>query len=655
MKQIMDIRQVLTLVLVFVASACRGSVVEEITRVDSKLSALGPTMEVLQEYSALVPELQKLSDTDPGSRLHLARVYYKKGLVEFSLSQDNLAVQDFESCLAYDASFKPCQQELNKLNLKLGRLTELETYISSKEGERDSQLQELEDQYTELKNMCSLIESSVIDKDYDQCVDLTTKALEISSSFPAIRYLRSHCLSSSKNYSPDKLTMLVGDYSDLLKNSHYSLNLPSHTTSILPRLEEFTKEKSPEQRLGNFIRLFQLQAFVTSNSPQPQKILQKCLRVDNDYHPCAAYSKLYSKLARFRELFAKASLYYSHVYFKSQDENLHQDEETFRVDEFEPTEEEWQELHRILFQDKVKFTPNMLKGMMLDKAPGNYHDLLELLGKRADATFNLPEEHNSFLLDLRRISIESTPNHKEAAKRCKKLRDPNTFLPCQIANIDKALLGKSYAKAEELLNQFDSRVKKTQLWKSRYDVLDKEFLAAKRQDQKRRDQEHERQRFKQQQQHQRQQQQRYQQYQQQQQQQASKPKNDYYKILDIAKDADEATVKRAYRNKVKQHHPDKVKGTNQSQEEMEAKMALINSAYEVLSDKEKREQYDRGHDVNDPESRAQQPPPNAQFFHQGQNFGFGGQQFGFGGQNGFFQGSQGNQHFKFRKMKKGGR
>lgn len=65
---------------------------------------------------------------------------------------------------------------------------------------------------------------------------------------------------------------------------------------------------------------------------------------------------------------------------------------------------------------------------------------------------------------------------------------------------------------------------------------------------------------------------------------------DYYEILDIAKDASHGEVKKAYRKLALKWHPDK---NPDQKEEAEKKFKEISEAYEVLSDKEKREIYDR--------------------------------------------------------------
>lgn len=72
---------------------------------------------------------------------------------------------------------------------------------------------------------------------------------------------------------------------------------------------------------------------------------------------------------------------------------------------------------------------------------------------------------------------------------------------------------------------------------------------------------------------------------------------DYYKILGVPKSADSKEIKKAYRQKTKEYHPDKYRG-DLSAEEVESKMADINEAYEILSDDEARGKYDRGEDSN---------------------------------------------------------
>ncbi len=69
-------------------------------------------------------------------------------------------------------------------------------------------------------------------------------------------------------------------------------------------------------------------------------------------------------------------------------------------------------------------------------------------------------------------------------------------------------------------------------------------------------------------------------------------KRDYYEVLGVEKTADGNSIKRAYRKMAMQHHPDR----NPGNAEAEVKFKEAAEAYEVLSDRDKRERYDRfGH------------------------------------------------------------
>jgi len=66
-------------------------------------------------------------------------------------------------------------------------------------------------------------------------------------------------------------------------------------------------------------------------------------------------------------------------------------------------------------------------------------------------------------------------------------------------------------------------------------------------------------------------------------------KRDYYEILGVPKNADENTIKKAYRSLAMKYHPDRNPGR---EKEANEKFKKINEAYEVLGDPEKRKQYD---------------------------------------------------------------
>lgn len=89
--------------------------------------------------------------------------------------------------------------------------------------------------------------------------------------------------------------------------------------------------------------------------------------------------------------------------------------------------------------------------------------------------------------------------------------------------------------------------------------------------------------------------------------------NDYYGILGVNRDSSEAEIKKAYRQLARKLHPD-IAGHSKENEEQFKK---VQNAYEVLSNSEKRQMYDMGHDPLSPNSGASP-------FGFGADFGFAG-------------------------------
>jgi curved DNA-binding protein len=63
---------------------------------------------------------------------------------------------------------------------------------------------------------------------------------------------------------------------------------------------------------------------------------------------------------------------------------------------------------------------------------------------------------------------------------------------------------------------------------------------------------------------------------------------DYYEVLGVPRDADQDTIRRSYRKLARKYHPDL-----NSESDAEERFKQLGEAYEVLSDAEKRERYDR--------------------------------------------------------------
>jgi curved DNA-binding protein len=90
---------------------------------------------------------------------------------------------------------------------------------------------------------------------------------------------------------------------------------------------------------------------------------------------------------------------------------------------------------------------------------------------------------------------------------------------------------------------------------------------------------------------------------------------DYYGVLGVSRDADQDAIRRAYRKLAREYHPDL-----NSDEDAEDRFKEIGEAYEVLSDPEKRERYDRlGENWRQTEQEA--PDENFSEFFTSQGWG----------------------------------
>lgn len=114
---------------------------------------------------------------------------------------------------------------------------------------------------------------------------------------------------------------------------------------------------------------------------------------------------------------------------------------------------------------------------------------------------------------------------------------------------------------------------------------------------------------------------------------------DHYKILGLEKGASISEIKTAYRKLVRQWHPDRF-GDKEKKKEAETMMKKINTAYDILSDPQKKQLYDSGQDPENPGMNSDFQNFNPfDIFSQFTGGQGGGQTFKFGGGQGF--------HFEF--------
>merc|ERR1712004_655124 len=84
-------------------------------------------------------------------------------------------------------------------------------------------------------------------------------------------------------------------------------------------------------------------------------------------------------------------------------------------------------------------------------------------------------------------------------------------------------------------------------------------------------------------------------------------RKDYYKILGIDRNANEEDIKKAYKKRALEHHPDRHVGASEEEKsEQEKKFKEVGEAYGVLSDAKKRGRYDAGHYLDNLESNHHQ-------------------------------------------------
>lgn len=576
--------QFLYCINVVICSNESNSLVERIQFTHSLFSNEGPTNNVLDQYDTMVREIETQESVEK-TRLkdYLPQLYFKKALIEINLNKESLAIQDLKRCVQLDPVMKPARLKLIDILLEKGDFTTLADFISKDDSHIIQKIDSV-------KNAFKKAENAYNKKDYKQCTDeLEENVIPITPSNPNAYQLHLKCILEiySKLEATDSqilpLKLVISDLSKLI-------NL------------------QPMSYLGWYELTANYLLFTEVQFEKSWLYIKNCLKIDNDFKGCGQISKFFVKFQTFLNILEEYSINNGHYY-------LGNDANTQNVDEDLNRNIDFKFVKQFLLQDDIKVSKIEKKKLSSD-IKSNYDYLLYKASSFLQNELGNTKAFKSlkFIVDLDRIVCESFIQSKEYLKAksfCSKIDDAeNPFLPKHIPEVDQLLAKKKYDEAKGLLDQFKNSVKQSKLFRERYEVIER-YINQERQQQQQKQ-------WQQQQQQQRQWQQR----QQQQRQRApspNKPTTDYYKILDISRDADDKTIKKAYRTQTLKYHPDKYKGNDLTPEQIENKMQDINQAYEVLSDRELRERYDRGDDPNDPSGGQRQQQP----------FGGGGQQFQF--------------------------
>ncbi|WP_305118717.1 J domain-containing protein [Brucepastera parasyntrophica] len=91
---------------------------------------------------------------------------------------------------------------------------------------------------------------------------------------------------------------------------------------------------------------------------------------------------------------------------------------------------------------------------------------------------------------------------------------------------------------------------------------------------------------------------------------------DYYEILGVPRDASQEQIKKAYREQALKYHPDRNPGNPAAED----RFKLINDAYSVLSDTDKKQQYDMGGYQTDEDRRQRAAQENNTYGQYGWTF-----------------------------------
>ncbi|ODV60659.1 J domain-containing protein ASCRUDRAFT_8276 [Ascoidea rubescens DSM 1968] len=624
-----------------------------------QLSSHNPETNLDDRYNLLLSELQLRNSTPPAScsdsTLHLSidqvidlslRTLYKKAILNVSLKNLNQAITDLSNFLNiynlhYNTNNAKENEHKNSRNFVTIQLLSLYLQVGNYDAIsallNDSSIQYLPrdkldkilTDFNEVKLLISNINktlnsnlnsfsNSFSTADYNSTSDYLSSALAISHSNPQLYLL----------LIKNDLKYLFGNF----KLSLFPLSKYQLTQNLLSSFLSLSKLLPLDST--NYLILSNLYLFQFSNDRISHLFTKRGIHYDFDNSILKLYMKFFSRNINFFALFNRFKSYNDYYFIVNRngdtDYNYNEDEKPDVLDESHYTEM----LDSLLSPDHPFLISNLdMKRYFKDRKISNNFQLLNYLSN----LFNnyLLNHHNSpdyfsinpdllsdnilltinnFSLELNKIilisMLNSKPSHStfnlkdlkfyanniiklellNSNKTPKETKNNNyipQFFPAVIPKLESLLKSKNINQLKKIFDFYlknninKNKITKNKLFQKYYKKFESLIEDQNQQNWN----------------HQSQRQQRHQQV------RPESSKNNYYKILAVPRNADQAEIKMAYRALTKKFHPDKYQGNNKSKEEIEAKMSEINRAYEVLSNKELKERYDNGDDPNDPHGR----------------------------------------------------
>lgn len=531
---------------------------ERISGAQKLLLAEGPSLNVLNEYDGLIKDIES-SNTILNAEL--AQVYYKKALVAIGINKRNVAAQDLSTALRLDADFSPAADKLVQMWFRSGQFSDIRSNFSKDRfPEVFQQMEQWEATYKSIESALGdnrdIAEESIQEFAGEIAHQLIAWAPDCAAGYELEIRLAKHQAARGKAISFDNLAK---DYNKVTRLSG-------------PR--DLAKYASHSQFL----------LFIQGKFQDAWNTVKNCLRVDNEFSSCGRLSKLYSKLQAILKTYEEYYVVDEYLYGGTS-AVLPEDKRELKLDP---------KLYHTLA------SPVKLSKKEMAQLPPDVHTNLEYLRYMATSFClsefpGVPPETLPFINVLNKFACELSIEAKSSDRKkvcARVIEDDQPFLPKHLGKVDSLLKKKKYDEAKQILEKYSENVRRTEKYQKRIVVIKEHEDRVNRERQQEFFQQSQQRFFQQNQQnsrgHSRQQH-----YNLQPQSQFDRSK-DYYKILDIPKDADEKTIKKAFRTQTLKYHPDKYKGGDLDESAIATKMQEINEAYKVLSDPDSKADYDRG-------------------------------------------------------------